>query len=950
MTLFARARRCTAPPRTVRPSVVLGIAVSAALLGSLALPRQAASAAGAASRSTVARAALVTDPASLVDPFIGTTKSADDFPGADVPFGMVQWSPDTPSRPDGGGYEYRDSSITGFSLTHLSGPGCRGEGDIPVLPTVGAVKPSAADSFSHSRESASAGYYKAGLSNGVTAELTATTRTGMARFTFPSTAAANLIFKLDDSQGGDSATSFKVVSSTEVRGSATSGGFCGSATSYTVYFDMQFSQPFTTSGTYTPAGLRPGARHLSLKQARNGAQPGTAQPGAAERPDHPVYHGPLPAKRPAAAPALKGPDGAYLTFSTTTDHTLRAKAGISYVSAANAGANLAAENPAWNFDGTQAAARAAWNSLLGRVQIGGGSAARQQVFYTALYHALLHPNVFSDDNGQYRGVDGKVHTVDAGHSAFYTNFSGWDIYRTQAQLEALLDPAAASDAAQSMVDDDAQDGMLPKWAQDNGESYVMVGDPADPIIADYYAFGATNFATSRALADMVTEATKASNIRPGLHYLTTPGYLPLNGSYGCCNYYGPVSTTLEYDTADFAISAFAGVLGDAGDQQRFASRAQDWRNVLDPASGFDQPRDANGTWAVGFAPANTSGFVEADSWIYTGMVPFDLAGLATAKGGNGAMAAYLGTVLRSYTGASGYARFGNEPSIGLPWEYDYIGEPYQAQKTVRQIQDQIWTDTPGGLASGNDDLGTMSAWYVWSALGMYPMTPGTPGLALGSPLFPQAAITLPSGATLTIDGNGATDSAPYVQSATWNGSPWNNAYAPAAAITAGGTLSYTLGTTPDTSWAAAPAQAPPSYSGGAAAPPRPRVGGVVSGVSAALCIDDKNSATTSGNPVRIAACNGTDAQEWTIAHDHTIRALGKCLHTRKGGTKKDTKIDLYTCNGGAAQMWSTGPGSSLVNPKSGLCLTDPGSSTKAGTQLQLRACNKTKAQRWTLPA
>jgi predicted alpha-1,2-mannosidase len=925
------------------PAVLVG----AALAALFALPAQTAAAAQLTHPR--AAAAFVSDPASVVDPFIGTTNSADDFPGADMPFGMVQWSPDTPSRPDGGGYEYNDTSITGFSLTHLSGPGCAAEGDIPVLPTVGTVNGSATDSFSHANESADAGYYSVALANGVTTQLTATTRTGMADFTFPSSTQANLIFKLDGSATGDSATTFTVVSNTEVQGSATSGNFCGAGNTYTMYFDMKFSQPFTTSGTFSAGNLHPGVKHLSIKSSARAAQSKATSPNAPERANHPVYHGQRP-KGTSVTPALTGPTGSYLTFNTTSNTTVLAKVGVSYVSAANATANLTTENSGWNFSTTQAAAHAAWNAILGKIQIGGGTTAQQQIFYTALYHALLHPNVFSDDNGQYTGVDGKVHTVDSGHSAFYTNFSGWDIYRTQAQLEALVDPSAASDTAQSMVDDYAQSGRFPKWMEDNGESYVMVGDPADAILADYYAFGGTNFATSSALTDMVAEATSTNNIRPGLNYLSAPGYLPANGTYGCCNYYGPVSTTLEYDTADFAISAFAGALGNTSDQQTFVNRAQDWRNVLDPDSGFDQPRNADGTWTSGFDPTSGTDFVEADSWIYTGEVPFDLAGLTQAKGGDAAMNAYLGTVLRSYTGANGYAWVGNEPSIELPWEYDYTGEPDQTQETVRQIQDQIWTDAPGGLADGNDDLGAMSAWYVWSALGMYPMTPGTSTLALGSPMFTQAQVTLPSGNTLTIDGNGAADNAPYVQSATWNGSAWNDAYAPAAAITSGGTLSYTLGTSADQSWASSASAAPPSYGGNTVAPPAPRVGPVVSGVSSGLCADDSQSSSTDGNKVDIWACNGTDAQDWTIAPDGTIRTLGKCLDVWQSGTTDGTIIDLYTCNGSGAQQWTTGASGSLVNPESGLCLDDPGSTTTQGTQLQLYTCNGSAAQDWALPA
>jgi predicted alpha-1,2-mannosidase len=881
------------PARARRLTAALGIGLGAALACGVTAPAQAAAGSGRVPAG-LAAAALVSDPASLVNPFIGTTNQGNDFPGADAPFGMVQWSPDTTSRPPGGGYEYNDSAITGFSLTHLSGPGCGAEGDIPILPTTGSVNTSATDSFSHSNESANAGDYKVALANGVTTELTATTRTGMAQFTFPSTTQANLIFKLTGSQQGDTATSFTVVSSTEVEGYVTSGNFCGPSPAYTVYFDMQFNQASTA-------------------------------------------HGP-------------GSGATYLTFNTTGNQTLLAKIGISYVSEANAKANLTAENPNWNFSATQSAAHAAWNALLGKVAVAGGTSAQQQIFYTALYHSLLHPNVDSDVNGQYTGVDGKVHTVDSGHSAFYTNYSGWDIYRSQAQLEGLVDPAVADDTAQSMVDDYAQDGMFPKWMLDNGENETMVGDPSDAIIADYYAFGATNFNTSSALTDMVAEATTTNDIRPGGNYLNTPGFLPHDGTYGCCNFYGPAATTLEYDTADFALSVFAGSLGNGGDQQTFANRAQDWRNVLDPNSGFDQPRDADGDWLTGFDPTSSNDFVEADSWIYTGMVPFDLAGLAAAKGGNTAMNEYLNATLGSFTGANGYAWVGNEPSIELPWEYDYTGEPYQTQATVRAIQDQIWTDTPNGLADGNDDLGAMSAWYVWSALGMFPETPGTAALALGSPMFTQAVIALPSGNTLTINGNGAADDAPYVQSATWNGAAWNDAYAPTAAITGGGTLSYTVGTAANTSWASASTEVPPSYGGNTVAPPDPRIGSIGAGVGTSLCVDDKGSSTTDGNPVQIWGCDSTDAQAWTIATDGTVRTLGKCLDVSNSGTTNGTLVQLYNCNGSGAQQWTAGSNGSLTNPESGLCLDDPAATTTQGTQLQIYTCNASAAQDWILPA
>ncbi|MGQ5633362.1 MULTISPECIES: lectin [unclassified Streptomyces] len=743
--------------------------------------------------------APVADPASYVDPFIGTSHAADDFPGADTPFGMVQWSPDTsPHRPDGGGYEYADSAITGFGLTHIAGPGCRAAGDIPVLPTLGAVDTRATDGFSHTHESAAPGSYTVTLDNGVKTELTATPRSGMARFTFPATSRANLLFKLTDSENGVTAAEFDVVNDREVRGKVTSGNFCGEGNSYTVYYDMVFDRPFRHSGTAFAAATPSTPRS-------------NASPDAPETPNKPTLHGAVPRTPHAFAPRASGSDG-YVTFDTTAHRAVQAKVGVSYVSAADAVGNRQAENPGWDLAKVRGAAYASWKSLLGRARIAGGTPAQRTVFYTALYHALLHPNVISDSNRRYPGFDGRVHTVDKGHAAAYANFSGWDVYRSQAQLEALLAPRTASDTAQSMVDDYRQTGLFPKWSENNGETYVMVGDPADAILAGYYAFGARDFDTAAALKGMIAEATVPNDDRPGLAYLEQLGRLPSNGKYGCCNFYGAASTTLEYDSADFAVSALAGALGDTADQRRFADRAQDWQNLFDFGSGFVRPRDASGTWTAGFSPTSGKNFVEGDSWQYTPMVPFNVHGLATAMGGDAAMAAYLDTDLSSLTGAGGHTDLGNEPSLNIPWEYDYIGRPYQTQKVVRQVQDQIWTDSPSGLA-GNDDLGEMSSWYVWSALGMYPETPGTADLALGSPLFPQAVITLPSGHTLTVNGTGAADDAPYVQSATWNGTAWNAAHAPAGALTGGGTLSYALGTSPNTSWASDPSAAPRSYPG-----------------------------------------------------------------------------------------------------------------------------------------
>jgi predicted alpha-1,2-mannosidase len=852
---------------------------------------------------------LVADPASLVDPFVGTTGTitgpGNTFPGAEAPFGMIQWSPDTSSRPDGGGYAYGDSSTTGFSLTHVSGPGCAAAGDIPVLPTIGAIGTdpgSATASYSHQNESTSPGYYRLGLDSSITTELATTTRAGIGRFTYPATTSANLIIKVDDSPTPVSATTVNVLGANEITGSVTSDGFCAATNPFTLYFAVAFDHPFTANGTY----------------------------GA----------------------STAGPGGEYVTFDTTADQVVQARVGISYVSVNDATANVEQEIPSWDFDATRSSTYSAWNAQLSRVRIAGGTTDQQHEFYTALYHSLLYPNVFSDVNGRYLGFDGAVHNAAAGHEQ-YADFSGWDTYRSQAQLVALVAPQRASDMARSAINDYQQGGTLPKWSMNNAETYIMVGDPGIALLADYYAFGARDFDTGTALAAMLHDASAVTNVRPGGAYLDSFGYLPENSSYGCCDYYATATTQLEYDTADFALSAFAGALGDAGDQTRYRDRAQDWRNIFNPASGYLQPRNSDGTWTAGFAPEpiNVSdAFAEGDSLIYTGMIPFNLAGLSAKMGGNASLTHYLDTVLSGYGGLLGlaalHADLGNEPSIELPWEYDYVGEPYQTQRDVRQIQDQLWTNQPDGLP-GNDDLGELSSWFVFSALGMYPETPGTADLALGSPLFTQAVLTLGDGNAITINAPQARDDTPYVQSMTVDGHAWLTASLPPSVITNGATIDYTLGASPNTSWASGPGDAPPSYDGIATPFPAEPVGPITSSVAGA-CVDDANASPFNGTPIQVYACNGTNAQSWTLAPDQTVQALGGCVDVVGGGTTSGTRVQLYTCKGTGAQQWLNRNGE-IVNPASGLCLTDPGGTATNGTQLDLEQCVGGAGQVWALP-
>ncbi|MFE2570969.1 lectin [Streptomyces mirabilis] len=806
---------------------VLGIAV-------LPLP-----AIGGAHAVSAATPALVKDPASLVNPLIGTSGAVDTFPGPDMPAGMVQWGPDTtPDRPSGGGYEYNDNKISGFSLTHVSGPGCGVAGDLPILPVTGALSGNLGDAsvgFSHDDERAGIGSYKVTDANGVKTELSDTTRAGLGTFTFPAGRQANLLFKLSGGATQVDGTRVQVVNDKEIRGSIDSGHFCGANNRYTLHFDIKFDRPFTASGTWVGSTINSGATSLKAGKAQQTLQ---AHPSKPLKEKHftvpaapsPTVHGsgptststPSPAPSADAAPRTSaasksvqppttGANGMYLTFDTSSTPTVSAKVGISYTNDANAADNLTAEIKNWNLGAVEQANHDAWNAVLNKIQTGGGSSDQQVQFYTALYHALLHPNVFSDDNGQYMGMDNQVHKLAKGQQAQYANYSGWDTYRSQTQLMAMVEPKVTSDVVTSMLNGYDQTGLLPKWASNNGESYVMVGDPAAGIIADAYAFGARSFDTDKALAALQHEATAPNNDRPGESVRDAKGYLPLDeNDYGCCNFYGPVSTQLEYDSADYAIAAFAKSLGKTAVYDKFATRAQDWMNVFNPQTGYIQGKNKDGQFATGFTPGTSNGFVEGTSAQYTPMVPFNLQQLIQAQGGAKAYSSFLDSLLDNITHPGNTdADLSNEPSVEIPWEYDYTGQPWKTQAAVRKAQQSLYFNAPVG-SFGNDDLGAMSSWYVWSELGMYPETPGTDTLALGSPAFPVAKVTFGNGKTVRINAPQAAPDAPYVQSLDVKGKEWNTSWLTYQQFSGAGTVDFTLGTEPDKSWATDPSAAPPS--------------------------------------------------------------------------------------------------------------------------------------------
>jgi predicted alpha-1,2-mannosidase len=719
--------------------------------------------------SRQAAAEPVSDPAALVNPMIGTAAYGNTFPGPTAPFGMVQWGPDSWPR-YGGGYGYEANSVTGFGLNRMSGPGCPAFGDVPFLPVVGtppADRNAATVGLSHANESASLGRYAVTLDNGVRTELAAAKRSALAQFAFPAGRPATLLLK---AAGGASVTDATVTASgtTEVTGSVGGGGFCDMGNRYRVHFAVTFDRPFTAATTWSP-------------------------------PSGVTGHGGMSLSFPAGA-------------------VVRARAGISYVSVANARLNRDTV-AGWDLPAMQQATRAQWNALLSRIQITGGTTTQQTMFFTALYHALLSPNLFSDSNRQYRGFDGTVRTLPAGQAEQYANFSGWDVYRTQVQLASLVAPEVMADVVTSMLNTYDQTGRLPKWSVANDESYVMVGDPAVPAIASTYAFGARSFDTGRALRAMVSQATVPGNARPGTVYLDNRGYLPADGGYGCCGAYGHTSTSLEYNIADFALSAFAGSLGDAAARARFADRAQGWQYLLHPDSGFIQPRLASGAWKPGFDPTSTDfvDWAEGNAWKYTPMVPFNARGLIRAKGGNAAMTAYLDTHFTELNEEGGPgAWMGNELSFGAPWLYNWAGAPHKTQALVRRIHTELFRNAPDGLP-GNDDLGALSAWYVFSALGIYPAIPGTADLTVTAPTFTRADIRLPNGRTLTLDAPAAAAGSPYIQSMTVDGAAWNRAYLPASMVTDGGTVHFALGAGPNPAWASTSEAAPPSHATNAVA-------------------------------------------------------------------------------------------------------------------------------------
>ena len=791
------------------------------------------------------RAVAAPDLAAYVNPFNGTRAGAPNFgtgggagntfPGPVVPFGMIQWGPDTSPSSDnaGGGYAYDDSRIRGFSLRRLSGAGCENEGDVLFLPTTKLITRSPVDplstefdssflpSFSHRNEAATPGFYRVGLNPGtrdrIGAELTATTRAGIGRFAYPATHTASVLINATGSRTGDSGGSVHVDrAGREVTGSASSGGFCFEPNKYKVYFAARFNRPFTAYGTWTRQLLLPGST--------------SAQDSAPTNPSAMSGHGPT------------AQTGAYVTFDTTKHRLLEARIGISFVSVASARRNLEAEAGGRDFASVRVRARRAWDRALGKIQVAGGSAADRRTFYTMLYHALVAPSTFSDVDRRYMGMDGRVHTA-VGYTQ-YADFSGWDVYRTQMPLLGLIAPRRASDFVRSLLADQRESGWLPKWSVANGQTDVMTGDPADPTIASIWALGGRRFNTRVAVAAMVKGATRSGR-SPNAGYVERQavddyqrlGYVPHEkdanvATEGVDAYrramlapydanadraWGSAGTTLEYATDDFAVARVAAAAGDKAACRKFLARSGNWRNVFDTSIRYVRPRLASGPFVDPYDPnandpASSQGFAEGDGAQYTWMVPQDPATLFRALGGRRTAAARLDYFFQQLNSGfnSPHAFLGNEPNSNAAWLYDWVGQPYKTQAVVRRAILTLFNSSPGGNP-GNDDLGQMSAWYVFGALGLYPPVPGTGVLALGSPLFPRATIRFPGG-HLTIRAHGAGRGAPFVRRLRIDGRRSRKPWLWFGRVAHGGTLAFDLGKKPNRRWGRGRSAAPPSFS------------------------------------------------------------------------------------------------------------------------------------------
>jgi len=713
-----------------------------------------------------------------VNPFIGTAGHGHTFPGAIVPFGMVQLSPDTRLTGWDGcsGYHYSDSIIYGFSHTHLSGTGISDYGDILLMPTVGEVffnslkdgrtEKGYASRFQHRNETASPGYYSVKLDDeNILVELTTTARVGMHRYTFSDTDQANIILDLTHRDKVID-SGFRITSGTTMVGWRRSEAW---AKDQIVYFALEFSKPFASYGVAF---------------------------------DDKIFEG----LREARGRSLK----TYFRFDAQAVAPLLVKVGISSVDIDGALKNLNAELNHWNFDKVRSDATSAWNAELNKITITGGTVAQLTNFYTALYHVMTAPNLFMDVDRRYLGRDFKTHK--AGDFTNYTVFSLWDTFRAAHPLYAIIDRKRTSDFIKTFLAQYEQGGRLPVWELAANETDTMIGYHAVSVIADAAAKGIDGFDLEKAFAAMKQSAELRDH--RGLGAYIDKGFIAMEEERES------VSKVLEYAYDDWCIAEVARMLGKTADYQRYSKRAQSYKNVFDPSSGFMRPR-SNGNWLEPFDPREvTFAFTEANSWQYSFFAPQDISGLIELMGGRQKFANKLDQLFAAdsqttgreqvdITGLIGQYAHGNEPSHHMAYLYNYVGQPWKTQFRVRQIMNEFYKPEPDGLI-GNEDCGQMSAWYVLSASGFYPVTPGSTVYAIGSPLFPEVRFNLENGKSFVVRARGISDRSIYIQSATLNGKIHQKSFLRHEDLTAGGELVFQMDPRPSQKWGIGPGNEPVS--------------------------------------------------------------------------------------------------------------------------------------------
>ena len=740
-----------------------------------------------------------------VNPFIGTDGDGHTYPGATVPFGMVQLSPDTDIRPFresfpwAAGYRYSDKTIAGFSHTHFSGTGHSDMGDVLLMPTTGEVQlapgtPEDPDSgyrsrFSHDDETASPGYYAVTLKDsGIRAELTATNRVGVHRYTFPASDRAHVILDLVSSiynyDGKVLWSQLRVESDTLVTGYRETKGW---APDRSIYFAIRFSKPFTSYGLANEAEEK--------------------YKGFGKR-------GPLLEGYPEiSGRKLKG----YFNFATKAGEAIEVKVALSPVGIDGALQNLAAEAPGWDFEAIRAAAKQTWSEALEKITVS-SDAKQKEMFYTSLYHSMLAPVTYMDVDRRYRGLDQAIHTAD--RFTNYHIFSLWDTFRAEHPLLTILEPERDGDMIQSMLAHRAQSvhHILPVWSFGSTETWCMIGYHAVPVIADAYLKGIGGFDKEEALAAMKASATYVNYGDLG-DYMKL-GYVPVDREPEAA------SKTLEYAYDDWTIAAMAKAMGRAGDHDTFARRAKSFENVFDPATGFMRAKKSDGHFREPFDPLYAqygSDYTEGNAWQYSWFVPHDVKRLITLMGGNARFVERLDQLfslkaddpkykqVEDIAGLIGQYAHGNEPSQHIAYLYDYAGQPWRTQERIHQIMSTLFDDTPAGI-QGNEDCGQMSAWYVFSALGFYPVCPGSLEYVIGRPSLTKAVIHLPSGRTFTVTADNLSDANVYIQSVTLQGKPYDKSFIRHEDIVQGGTLAFVMGPTPNRTWATAPGSAPYSMS------------------------------------------------------------------------------------------------------------------------------------------